>query len=366
MRINEIDILIERAVTKIPVLGDFADAIISAIPKNIPVGFRSTFRFGDVAQKLEKKYETDPIVLKIIKNISSVPVTIINKSNGTLVAGEVVSSDHSIASIAFNVAALLAKEEDISKEDLLKYRGENAIKGFRAIVVHELRHVFQFFTYKDFYKKTTNHSYKTSPIEIDAAWMHNLEDHPTSEYKTAREYVKAVMSSLSGYKELTPKQIKHYSSKTASYWADNHLNKEDRLVPRNLNSQLMAKRQKIIDSVGDSMAVPKSSINLREIIPSYSTSAGNFLLAPQILSAARSIILSGKPNSNKKNASVVYLAAALLLDDQQFRNAVKVLSKLVGFTPEDMIENMSSFTNFDQGAIKNYLQDRLDVVSNKG
>jgi hypothetical protein len=60
--------------------------------------------------------------------------------------------------------------------------------------------------------------YRRDKTEIDASWMHHLEDYDPLNFDTAGQYAREIMDSLAGYKSLTAKQKQHYFRKTARYY----------------------------------------------------------------------------------------------------------------------------------------------------
>jgi hypothetical protein len=123
--------------------------------------------------------------------------------------------------VGIRISALLNSCEDASLETVLAYRNlDVVIQSFRSILLHELRHVFQSFIYPMYYHKieVSNVDYRKDKTEIDAAWMHHLEDYDPHEFQTGGQYVNEIIDSLASYKSLTAKERKHYFRKTARYY----------------------------------------------------------------------------------------------------------------------------------------------------
>jgi len=68
--------------------------------------------------------------------------------------------------------------------------------------------------------ETDNGKYRKNPIEIDAALMNILYDYSHVIYGNPQRFVDIVMDALEEYKDLTPKQVKHYRRKVATYASD--------------------------------------------------------------------------------------------------------------------------------------------------
>jgi hypothetical protein len=123
--------------------------------------------------------------------------------------------------VGVRISALMGSFDDASLEAVLAYRNPNVvIQSFRSILLHELRHVFQSFLYPGYYQKTlvSNVDYRSDKTEIDASWMHHLEDYDPRDFDSAERYVHEIIGSLADYKNLTAKEKRHYFRKTARYY----------------------------------------------------------------------------------------------------------------------------------------------------
>jgi hypothetical protein len=199
---------------------------LELIIANLPHRFEANSRFEIVGsdlrglQKLEQTYQTTKYAAAIA-GLRKVSFVFDNRSEviGFSWIGFYQSSPHRIVGV--RISALMNSFEDVSLETVLAYRNlDVVIQSFRSILLHELRHVFQSFLYPNYYDKilTSNVDYRKDKTEIDASWMHHLEDYDPRNFDNAEHYVKEIMDSLSGYKSLTAKEKQHYFRKTARYY----------------------------------------------------------------------------------------------------------------------------------------------------
>lgn len=198
------------------------ELVISNLPRRFEANSRFEIDGGDLLglEKLEQTYRGTKYAAAIA-GFRRVSFVFDNRSEvmGLSWIGFYQSLPHRIVGV--RISALMQSFEDVSLEAVLAYRNpEVVIQSFRSILLHELRHVFQSFLYPTYYDKIANSNidYKKDKTEIDASWMHHLEDYDPRDFDTAEQYVREIMDSLAGYKNLTAKEKQHYFRKTARYY----------------------------------------------------------------------------------------------------------------------------------------------------
>jgi hypothetical protein len=203
-------------------LKDCLELVIS----NLPHSFESKSRFeiegSDLRglEQLERTYGPTKYAAAIA-GFRKVTFVFDNRSEvmGLSWIGFYQSLPHRIVGV--RISALMDSSEHVSLEAVLAYRNlDVVIQRFRAILLHELRHVFQSFLYPTYYEKVANSNvdYRKDKTEIDASWMHHLEDYHPRDFQNVGRYVNEIMDSLAGYKNLTAKERQHYFRKTARYY----------------------------------------------------------------------------------------------------------------------------------------------------
>ena len=203
-------------------LKDCLELVISNLPRRFEADGRFDIDGSDLRglDKLEQKYAATKYAAAIA-GFRKVAFFFDNRSEamGLSWIGFYQSRPHRIVGI--RISALLNSSEDVSLEAVLAYRNlDVVIQSFRSILIHELRHVFQSFIFPDYYDKIADSDvdYRKDKTEIDASWMHHLEDNDPREFQSGGHYVNEIMSSLGLYKSLTPRERTHYFRKTARYY----------------------------------------------------------------------------------------------------------------------------------------------------
>ena len=198
------------------------ELVISNLPRRFEADSRFDINGNDLRglDKLEQKYEATKYAAAIA-GLRKVAFFFDNRSEvmGLSWIGFYQSRPHRIVGV--RISALLSSSEDVSLEAVLAYRNPDVvIQSFRSILLHELRHVFQSFIYPEYYDKIADSDvdYRKDKTEIDASWMHHLEDNDPREFQSGGQYINEIMSSLAVYKSLTPRERKHYFRKTARYY----------------------------------------------------------------------------------------------------------------------------------------------------
>jgi len=203
-------------------LKDCLDLVISNLPRRFTADSRFDIDGSELRglDKLEQTYGATKYAAAIA-GFRKVAFVFDNRSEvmGLSWIGFYQSLPHRIVGV--RISALLNSSEDASLDAVLAYRNlDVVIQSFRSILLHELRHVFQSFIYPKYYHKieVSNVDYRKDKTEIDASWMHHLEDYDPREFQTGAQYVNEIMDSLASYKSLTAKERKHYFRKTARYY----------------------------------------------------------------------------------------------------------------------------------------------------
>lgn len=92
----------------------------------------------------------------------------------------------------------------------------------RSTLAHEIRHLFQYRLYPEYFKslKAFGKPYERQQIEIDAVWSQTLGSEIDVEYYEGdpEGFAAAVMRRLTATKELTGKERRHYYRKTLKYY----------------------------------------------------------------------------------------------------------------------------------------------------
>jgi hypothetical protein len=197
------------------------ELVISNLPRRFEADSRFEIDGVDLRglEKLEQTYGRTKYAAAIA-GLCNVKFVFDNRSEamGLSWIGFYQSLPHRIVGV--RISALMNTCEDVSLDALLTYRNPDVvIQSFRSILLHELRHVFQSFLYPSYYEQilTSDVDYKKDKTEIDASWMHHLEDYDPRDFNTAEQYVNEIIESLAGYKSLTAKEKRHYFRKTARY-----------------------------------------------------------------------------------------------------------------------------------------------------
>jgi hypothetical protein len=209
-------ILIERTVDNINLLRDCVDLVITNLPRKFSKNKRYV-KHGLTRghAELVKKYAQSRY-FGIIKKIF--PDLTIATRNETASANSTTLGSYTPGLIILNVSGFMRSAEAVTLDEVLAHR--NKQESFKAVILHELRHLFQSYLYMEYYRSTIGRNYREDPTEIDAAWMHHLEDRPVDQFPDAVSYAKAVMSSFTEYKDLTPQWQTHYFRKTVRYYID--------------------------------------------------------------------------------------------------------------------------------------------------
>lgn len=203
-------------------LKDCLEVVISNLPHRFDADSRFDIDGSDLRglDKLEQKYGATKYA-PAIAGLRQISFVFDNRTEamGLSWIGFYQSRPHRIVGV--RISALLNSSEDVLLDTVLAYRNlDVVIQSFRSILIHELRHVFQSFIFPKYYDKIadSNVDYRKDKTEIDASWMHHLEDNDPRAFQSVSQYVNEIMDSLAFYKSLTAKELKHYLRKTARYY----------------------------------------------------------------------------------------------------------------------------------------------------
>lgn len=219
--------LSESTTENMQVLKDCVNTIILAMPNIIPaesnkvVYISKSPAYKDLRAKYKNtKYEYS------VSELAELVVALFNTA-------DIVNKDSmggfttapGFPALILAISTFMRSADTVKKSDLLSRRLSDihAVKTFKAIILHELRHFFQKNQYNHEYFTTKNkeNDYNAQATEIDAAWLHHLEDYDPYNYVSASRYANAVMNSFYNYKELSDRQLKHYRRKTINYYLQN-------------------------------------------------------------------------------------------------------------------------------------------------
>jgi hypothetical protein len=198
------------------------ELVISNLPRRFEADSRFEIDGGDLRglENLEHTYGGTKYA-PAIAGFRKVSFVFDNRSEvmGLSWIGFYQSLPHRIVGV--RISALMDSFQGLSLEAVLAYRNPDVvIQSFRSILLHELRHMFQSFLFPSYYEKIANSDvdYRKDKTEIDASWMHHLEDYDPRDFDTGEQYVNEIINSLAYYKSLTAKEKQHYFRKTARYY----------------------------------------------------------------------------------------------------------------------------------------------------
>ena len=338
MRIN--DIINESAKEDLELLSQMADIVLSHLPKTIPkddvveLYLKNSTSVDNITKDHSSKYSQYYEQL-----LNNAIYMFVNDSEifGTNNAGtyNFTGTKHQII---INLTVFTNSYDKIEKDEIINIKNDKlAVKTVKAALIHEMRHAIQYTEYQDFYDYSEGtYPYDVDPVEIDAAWMHHLQDYNVEEYDDAKTFVNDVIKSFSKYKYLTKKQKEHYRRKTARYFYD--YNKEERdeesldqRYERYINN-LISDKDKIV-----SIFSSKDKIDLRNY-DNYENET-NFLFPSSNFQKALSLSFNNSSETNKDNIYYLYAYLSLIYDHYQFKpsNIEKYYKKMFGITHRDAI-----------------------------
>jgi hypothetical protein len=214
-----VEILTEETIENMRFLQDCVDLVISNLPSHFPENSEKDIDLLGIPA-LSRKYNQTKFE-PVIKELENTTLLIYNKPTGVgKTRMGALYSQNGLHSLLVNISAFLKECRNVSKSELLSFRNESLpIKTFRAIILHELRHLVQYTDFTKYYTdKEKNQDYRSYPVELDAAWLHNLQDFDPNSFSSPTDFTNAVMKSFSDYKKLRGFEHDHYRRKTATYW----------------------------------------------------------------------------------------------------------------------------------------------------
>jgi hypothetical protein len=225
MKIKQIT---ENSYENLTILSELADIILDNTPE-IPYGtnkilylqqLRKQFQFHNIYVK----YENNEKVKKPLQKLQSTIIKYVNDPNYVDPYygkkpnyGGYYSDDlNTIVVFLYHIT----NDKDFNKINNSHY------EKTKAILIHELRHLFQYSQYPEYFnnKKAYNHPYDSRHIELDASWSDIVGNIPKDDifnsFNNLPELADEVISKLSYIKKLSPKLKKHYKIKTIKYFSE--------------------------------------------------------------------------------------------------------------------------------------------------
>lgn len=223
MRLNNI-LLPESAKDDLYALSIFAEKLLDELPnvikKDQTIIIHKAFadyQIKKITSELDEKYK------EFINYINDhIEFNFLNSFMGSgKLAGAYSPINRKDGLIYICIANFMESNEEKTKKEILSYYvPDKHIHTLKTVLIHEMRHALQYLNYPGYFIKSKNVTYETDPIELDAAWIHHLNDRNPENYNDIKEFVKNVMDSFAHYKQLTAKQYEHYKRKTAKYFVD--------------------------------------------------------------------------------------------------------------------------------------------------
>lgn len=366
----------EAIIENLSVLDDCTKATIDLLPYALNENQIHTVSGSRIYQTLIGKYKGtryEPVI-EVLKNTEFIfsnstmnmkrrlindKGEIITVPNGTMGYYR-VQKGMRYGTVGFNISAMMKSAEKHTKSDILSFRNTDLpLKSFKAVVVHELRHVFQSVLYANYYFSVRDDTYTDDPVEVDAAFMHHLVDYPPSEYSNVSAYVDAVMKSFAEYKKIKPdhKRYMHYYRKAASYYFEKTRSLAPDLLNQTRHQRLNAARKFITDPlIAAFEPYTKRDFDLRQI-RGYDQNSRNFLLSSRVFAVA-SGLMSKNAKTIATNAPFIYLAAALFVRPGMETRTQKYLERVTKLPFENALD-MSVFNGFDTSTIRNLIENKF-------
>ena len=358
MKIREL--LNEDTVDNMRVLRDCTELVIKNMPYTFPIEMDDIYWVSnfDGRGNLLKKYENTKYQAVVNRFVNSYNIRYINPSEIYSTAGA-----HAIGMgncrILFNISAFMGQSGDFTRHQILEKVNEKtkAFKTFKAIVLHELRHLMQHVEYPNYSSNNKDTEYAKDPIEIDAAWHHHLEDYSPQNYSTAASYTKDVMLSFVKYKKLSDKQLRHYTGKTASYWLKHA--RKDNIVSSSttLVDKVKARHAQIASVISTHIQSSNRPTDLRSVIPNYDIDSRMFSVPLKWYSAV-SAMINKRTEISKANAVIAYLLVALTVPKNEISIVQSYLTKVSKITLTDAFEGCSQMSKngYDGEAIRSFMR----------
>ncbi|ASV44123.1 hypothetical protein PBI_SCTP2_108 [Salicola phage SCTP-2] len=321
-------VLNESAKDDIEILINIADIIISKLPSriskndSISISYESLSNSYKIPPGLPDKYKN---YYDILLNETSYYFSNYETDLDSPAVGEFKESavlDNNIINVFIPV--LLGEAENISKDRLISFYNQNrSIKTFRSVLIHEMRHAIQNDEYKDYFNQSADENpYENDPVEIDAAWMHHLNDFDVNNYDNAQNYVNAVMKSFSNYKYLSKKQKEHYRRKTVRYYYEH---REDNKEHVDIETRKMNKIYSYIEN--DKNEILKGFDALSKDLREYGHPESQRFLLPKDNFRKLLFRVLNNPESVKDNSNLYIIFSILPLIYQHYKFNIVNLEK---------------------------------------
>jgi len=222
--------LFEKTRINIDVLGALADELLSDVRYSIDYGQRVELRLNrNFVETIRQKYG-DAEAEYAYYLARWVPIQIVNIGPAALNGS--YSHSPSPNEQRYDRITVFVPQDPQNPQQMVSPRQIQQNRTIKSTLMHELRHVAQRTKFGQYYHKVatdmTNMSddsytsqmakYKVDPMEIDASFMHIINDH--SDIPDPEEFARAVVGKLSTYKKLTLQQQHHYFKKAVAYAMD--------------------------------------------------------------------------------------------------------------------------------------------------
>jgi hypothetical protein len=314
-------------------LNDCVDLIIQKMPYQFEANQSYELRGWDLNIKpIAAKYPGNEEFFRVLTHTNLIfgnKEYAINKTTlGSFIAKPVLI-------LAFNLSGFMQSAQTLNRDALLTMRRDDLpIKTFRAIVLHELRHMMQSTSYEKYYYGKGNDqaetSYKTSPIEIDAAWNHHLQDFDPKQFPTGNAYADAVMASFANYKTLSPEWQNHYRRKTIRYWMEATRQTQPDMLSLPTQQRLVVNRDQTKNWLVPALSqIGNSDYDLRQMA-GYNPQSTRFLFPSNAIRSTAAMIGKDK-QIQPESAPIAFFAASLVTP----RNKAAEVHPVAQRRPED-------------------------------
>lgn len=341
--------LTEKASDDLDVLSDIADVIISLLPETIKVDdvikIRKLPLDGKFINRIHEKYgkRYDNLLMRLSKRTTFIFDNHSDSLGGNDAGLQMTPTNSSTGDVIVVVLpVLLGGLETRTKSELLSTKVQNSgFKSVKAVLIHEMRHTQQKTQYGGV-KNSDRYSYPTNPDEIDAAWIHHLQDYDIDDYENAQDFTKDVMKSFSLYKKLNNKQKDHYLRKTMRFWVDRSTNSpdENKKQSSDISSRLKQYKEVLLSSTLKAIHKRVEENDYRDLrkFDGYDKDSDNFLLpVDRFVAFLNSVVRDEISNTSPNNIAFMYGFVSLLaMNNKDFPISLieKRLTKL-GMTPID-------------------------------
>lgn len=343
-----------RAVDDMAVLRDCVDVVVRSLPWKFEASATEMLpgHLLNGITALVKKYAGTRYA-EAVEAIKQHTFYFINDDVAHKMAGMYFARPH--MEFRFYISVFLGEHRAVRSAELLAYRGTSSLKTFRALLLHELRHMFQAYSYPTYFYSKREVPYRKAPVEIDAAWQHHLQDFDVEDYATAADYTRAVMQDFAAYKTLTPEQIVHYRRKTAAYWDQTRNAGRDPLTD-SIQDRLQIRRRRVANQLLYKLGKIKHDIDMRAL-PGYDPDASMFFLPERVVRSVSATISADKVVATNA-APLVFVTLALVRPDN-VAEALRHLRAVQKITPADALAHLDATFKggWDTQALRRAIQD---------